>query len=333
MEPLVSILIPAFNAETFIEATLKSALSQTWPRTEIIVVDDGSSDRTLSIARRFASPRVSVITQANQGASAARNKALSLSQGDFIQWLDADDLLAPDKIANQMAAAERYPDKRILFSSAWGSFFHRFERTNYCPTPLWEDLSKVEWLYRKLDQNLFMQTGVWLVSRELSSAAGPWDSRLSYDDDGEYFARVLLASNGIRFVPEAKAMYRLAGANRLSYIGQSNKKIESLFLSMQLHIQYLQSLEASDRVRAACVKYLQRNFITFHPWRRDLVNQLEQLATTLGGKLEAPKLPGTYAWIQKTLGWDFARQTQVRFALIRSSMVKTWDKALFQLEK
>ena len=101
MKPLVSILIPAYNSEQWIADTLQSALAQTWPRKEIIVVDDGSRDRTAEVARLFASNGVAVVSTANQGAAAARNHALSLSHGDYIQWLDADDLLAP---AEQRAA-------------------------------------------------------------------------------------------------------------------------------------------------------------------------------------------------------------------------------------
>ena len=98
MKPLVSILIPAYNASEWVADALRSALAQTWERKEIVVVDDGSSDKTLSIARLFESDSVRVFTQANQGAAAARNQAFLLSKGDYIQWLDADDLLAPDKI-------------------------------------------------------------------------------------------------------------------------------------------------------------------------------------------------------------------------------------------
>ena len=76
--------------------TLRSAIAQTWDPKEIIVVDDGSTDRTLTIARGFESPTLQVVTERNQGAAAARNKAFSLSRGDYIQWLDADDLLAPE---------------------------------------------------------------------------------------------------------------------------------------------------------------------------------------------------------------------------------------------
>src|SRR5258708_4364352 len=101
MKPLVSILIPAYNAQKWIVATIESAIAQTWGRKEIIIVDDGSTDQTLAVARRFASKDILVVTQKNQGASAARNHAFSLSQGDYIQWLDADDLLSANKIAKQ----------------------------------------------------------------------------------------------------------------------------------------------------------------------------------------------------------------------------------------
>ena len=118
MQPLVSILIPAFNAEHWIADTIKSAVKQTWPRKEIIIVDDGSSDRTLSIARQFASKEVSVITQPNQGAASARNKAFSLSNGDYIQWLDADDLLSLEKLARQIEVLDDGGSRRTLLT--WG---------------------------------------------------------------------------------------------------------------------------------------------------------------------------------------------------------------------
>src|SRR5271156_2795469 len=125
MKPLVSILIPAYNAEAWISDTLRSAIAQTWDRKEIIVVDDGSKDQTLAVARRFESAQLRVVTQKNQGASATRNNAFSMSKGDYVQWLDADDLMSPDKTLTQMAAAERSGNKRTLISGAWAHFVHR----------------------------------------------------------------------------------------------------------------------------------------------------------------------------------------------------------------
>src|SRR2546428_2820510 len=312
MKPLVSILIPAFDAQEWIADTIKSAVRQTWPRKEIIVVDDGSRDHTLAIARQFASKEVSVVTQANQGAAAARSRAFSNCQGDYIQWLDADDLLAPDKIARQMAAVDHGASKQTLLSSAWGRFVYRPHRADFVPTPLWCDLPPVEWLLRKMGQNVFMQTATWLVSRELTEAAGPWNTQLLGDDDGEYFCRVLLESNGTRFIPEARVFWRMTGFNRLSYIGRSERKMEALFLSMQLHIGYLRSLEDTERVLTACVKYLQNCLPSFYPERLDIVKQAEQLAATLGGRLEVPPpLSWKYPWIPSGFCWPLAKRAQI----------------------
>lgn len=333
MPPVVSILIPAYNAERWIADTIKSALAQSWSAKEIIVVDDGSKDQTLSIAQKFASKTVSVVTQENQGAAAARNKAFSLCRGNYIQWLDADDLLSRDKIAKQMEAAEEYQSKRTLFSCGWGYFRYRPSKAKFVPTPLWCDLSPIEWVLRKWESTHHMQTATWLVSRELTEAAGPWDSRLMGDDDGEYFCRVLLASNGVRFVPGTKVFYRITNSSRWSYIGRSNEKMEAQALSMQLQIDYLRAMEDSERVRAACLNYLQTWFIHFYPERRALVKQLEELAVTLGGRLEAPRLSWKYIWIQKLLGWDVAKRTQVCYNQCKSYMLRLWDRVMYSLER
>jgi glycosyltransferase involved in cell wall biosynthesis len=333
MKSLVSILIPCFNAGNSIADTIRSALGQTWPHKEIIIVDDGSRDDSLAIARRFASKNVLVVTKENEGAAAARNWAFSLSQGHYIQWLDADDLLDQDKISKQMAAMEETGTDCTLFSSTWGSFVFRPDRAHFEITSLWADLSPVEWLLQKLEYNLFMQTATWLVSRQLTEAAGPWDPRLLIDDDGEYFSRVIVKSDGVRFVPGAKMFYRQSGPNGLSHLGRSDRKLEAHFLSMQLHIEYLRSLEESERVCRAGLAYLQRWLIYFYPERPDLVSQLRQLATDLGGHLELPNLSWKYAWIQKLFGWSVAKRTQLIYNNHKFFALRALDRLLFQLER
>jgi glycosyltransferase involved in cell wall biosynthesis len=332
MKPLVSILIPAYNAEQWIADTIRSALAQTWPRKEIIIVDDGSRDQTLQVARQFASGDLSVIPQENQGAAAARNKAFELSQGDYIQWLDADDLLAPDKIEKQMEAAQQHGQRR-LFSSGWGYFIYRPSKAKFIPTPLWCDLTPIEWLLRKWEQNLHMQTATWLVSRNLTEAAGPWDKRLLNNDDAEYFCRVILASEGIRFVSSAKVFYRITDSSRLSYVGRSGRKLEAHLLGMRLQIDYVRSCENSERVRAACLDHLQRCFVYFYPERADLVKELEELAATLGGRLEAPRLSWKYLWLQKLFGWPTAKQLQLWYNQRKSAIMRSWDRTLFYIER
>ena len=332
MEPLVSILIPAYNSQQWIADTIESALAQTWPKKEIVVVDDGSSDRTLEIAKQFASSAVHIISQTNQGAAAARNTAFSLCQGDYIQWLDADDLLEPDKVERQVRRIDDCPSRRTLLAGAWGYFIYRKRKARFSSTHLWCDLTPAEWMLRKLSENLHMQTDNWLVSRELTEAAGPWDVRLWRDNDGEYFCRVIRASDGIRFVPDAKSYYRKAGFKSITHIGGSNKKLESLLLSMKLHIGCLRSLEDSERTRLACLTYIRNWLHEFYLYRPDIVEQLKQMASELGGRLEEPRLSWKYNWIVKCFGWRLGWHAQCLIPRLKASLLIAWDKLMFQIE-
>jgi len=330
--PLVSVLIPAYNAEEWIAETLQSAIAQTWQRKEIIVVDDGSRDRTAEVARRFASKDVKIVSTENRGLSAAVNLAYRLCQGDYIQELDSDDLISPNKIEKQLAALRESDSKQTLLSSPWAYFYYRPQRARFVASSLWRDHTPVEWLLRKLGENLLMQNATWLVSRELAEAAGPWDESLQYDQDGEYFTRVIVASRNIRFVPEGKVFYRTGGSSRISVMGDSDKKRDSMLVSMKVHIQRLRSLEESERVREACLTYIQNWYHNFYPDRRDIVAELQGLAAELGGTLRPPELRWKYAWLKPIVGQRAARRAQTLLPQLKSSLVRSWDKASYRLE-
>jgi hypothetical protein len=183
-----------------------------------------------------------------------------------------------------------------------------------------------------MEQNAFMQTGSWLVSRELTEAAGPWDTRLLGDDDGEYFCRVLMASDGVRFVPGAKVYYRQSGFTSLSYRGTSDRQIEAQWLSMEMHIRYLRSLDDSKRAREACVRYLQEWSIIFYPQRIDLFKQADAVAQDLGGRVQLPRLSWKYSWIKAIFGWPLARRAQMSLQRLKWSLVSYWDKMCYNIE-
>jgi glycosyltransferase involved in cell wall biosynthesis len=113
MKPLVSILIPAYNAEAWISDTLRSAIAQTWEPKEIIVVDDGSTDNSAEVARSYT--KVVYIYQSNQDVAAARNTGLRASTGDFVIFLDHDDRLLPDAIDAGLDCFRKHPDSGFVF--------------------------------------------------------------------------------------------------------------------------------------------------------------------------------------------------------------------------
>jgi hypothetical protein len=226
----------------------------------------------------------------------------------------------------------RNGSKRTLASGPWAHFRYRPARAVFHPTALWTDSTPADWLVRKLSQNLHMQTGTWLISRKLADAAGPWNTTLLGDDDGEYSCRVLLNCDGIRFEPRARLYYRSISSNRLSYIGLSDAKKDAQFSSMQLHIHYLRTMEDSPRVRAACVSYLQNWLIHFFPERPDIVEKAKTIARELGGELREPALSWKYAWIKQLFGWKAAKRVQILLPAWRQSAASSLDHLWARME-
>lgn len=306
MLPLVSILIPAFNAQTWIADTIQSALSQTWSRKEIIVVDDGSTDSTLDIAQQYESSTLKVIHQENGGACRARNRALRECQGHYIQWLDADDLLAEDKIELQLTIAESQTDPDVLFASSWGRFYYRPNKKKFRPTPLWRDIDAVDWLVLRLSNPWMMPSFGWLVSRRLTDKAGPWDERLLRNQDGEYFCRVVSLSRYVKFVSESCCYYRMANPSSVSH-STSQKAWESLCLSTELTIRHVLTRENSERTRTACVKRLNMVASILDAIALDLADRLRRRITELGGKAVPESTSMKYAFVKGIIGEENAR--------------------------
>lgn len=307
--PVVSILIPAYNAARWLAQTLDSALSQTWSDKEVVVVDDGSTDDTLRVAKGYARRGVRVIAQPNLGASAARNTALKVARGSYVQFLDADDLLHPEKLARQLEGAGDGRTSRTLLTGAWGRFFVRPDRATFTPDPLWHDLAPVDWMLAKFNHNRFMFPASWLVSRQLIDAAGPWNEALSLDDDGEYLSRLVVASQRVHFVPEAKSYYRVGNANSLS-CQRSARAVHSGFTSMSLSIDHFLTFENSESTRNACVKLLQDNLHLYYPEHDDLVKRCGELARQLGTELVTPTEGRHFRLFRHLFGWKLARQAR-----------------------
>lgn len=304
MNPLVSILIPAYNSERWLAETLTSAIDQTWPHKEVIVVDDGSRDQTFEIANRFAAHNVKVVKQPNGGAPSARNAALGFAQGDYIQWLDADDVLHPQKIARQMLRADGRNGKTLL-TSAWGKFFFRTASARFEPDSLWRNHAPVEWILTRLRDNVWMNPAVWLVSRQLTDQAGPWDSRLasSGDDDGEYVCRLAAASEAVEFVPDARCYYRIGTVGSLNWnMETSAKSLESLLLSLQLTVGHLLALEDSPRTREAALQYLRTFSSYFYGTSEPYVTRLAAIGRLLGGDVPPPRASWKYYPFEAVMG-------------------------------
>lgn len=308
--PLVSILIPCYNSEQNLSETIKSALAQTWKNIEIIIVDDGSTDNSLAVAKSFESSIVKVISQENQGQSASENRAFAESQGDFIEYLDADDLLAPDKIERQIKLLGN--SDSFVACCEWSRFYKFPREAIFIPQPLWKDLDPVDWLVCAWERHYMMHGATWLIPRKIAEKAGAWDERLSLINDFDYFSRVLLASEGVKFCPGARTYYRSGNNTSLSG-SKSEKARQSEFLALSLGTSNLLVKEHSPRTRHACATVFQRFIYEVYPDVPELSKQAAAKVKELGGSNLKPTGGLMFQLLSKVVGWQQAKKMQRLF--------------------
>ncbi len=302
--PLVSLIIPCHDAEAWLAETLESALAQTWTHREIIVVNDGSRDSSLAVAQRFTGRGVTVVDLPNRGASAARNHGLRLARGDFIKFLDADDLLSPDALAAQVAALTGRSDQ--LAFGPWARFHEDPAAAVFTPHPGWHDSNGLAWIKETWrDTEPMYQCGMFLIPRPLVEKCGGWDERLTLIDDFEFFTRLALASAGLVFTPNAKLFYRSGLPGSLSG-HKSRRAWESALLSTNLAVDHLLAAEDTAGTRRLSADMLQKLIYSFYPEHADLRQQLEKRVAVLGGSQLPPGGGAGFQKMARLTGWRFA---------------------------
>ena len=202
-----SLIIPTFNHARFVGAAIDSALAQTVSAFEIIVVDDGSTDETPAVLARYAA-RVRVLRQENRGLSAARNAGLAAAHGKFVSFLDADDVMAPTKLAAQLEVLERshaigwtYCDV-LMETVVTGATARASERFGYASRAL------DGWLFPELIHGNFIPAIAPLVRRTALEVAGGFDERLTALEDWDMWLRLSLIAEA-RYTPAVLVTYRI----------------------------------------------------------------------------------------------------------------------------
>jgi hypothetical protein len=217
----------------------------------------------------------------------------------------------------------------VLLSSPFSRFYYRPEKARFIRSALWRDLTPQEYFFIKFTQNTYFQPSSWLVSRKLTQLAGPWWELRSPDDDGDYFCRVVAASERIHFVEGPRCYWRVGNSGSFSQ-ARSDAAVEAIFKSARRSIEHFRALEDSDRTRAACLQYLQDHMIYFYPEKPDLVEQMHALAAELGGTVHPPQLKWRYRLIQAVFGWQSAKQASTLFPKIRVYAASRWDQLMYR---
>jgi glycosyltransferase involved in cell wall biosynthesis len=266
--PTVSVIVPAYNAEKTILETIQSIRAQTFSDFELIVINDGSSDRTVELLSTINDLRLKVFSYENGGLPVARNRGIQRAKGEFITFIDADDLWKPHKLEAQLQALQAYPEAGVAYS--WTAFIDENSSFLYA----WEPLYWQGNVYPKLLIRNFISSGSnILVRRQFIQAAGEFDPNLKSVEDWDYYLR-LAALCPFAVVPEYHILYRRSTQSMTSKIDVMEKAnlivIERAFQAAPSGLQYLK-----NRSLANAYRYLAKQCL-FNGSDRQEVQQAQQ---------------------------------------------------------
>ncbi|RJX16612.1 MAG: glycosyltransferase [Desulforudis sp.] len=241
---VVSIIIPCFNAARWIGEAIESCLAQTYRPIEIIVVDDGSTDDSVKIVKEFGDKVILETSSANRGGNHARNRGFELSSGAYIQYLDADDYILPEKIEHQVDALEKsgadvvYGDWRHQHHLPDGQFVMEAINITGHQQDVLESLLSGWWV----------PSNSLLYRRQAVEASSGWDESLTAAQDKDFFIAVALCGAKIIYFPGCYSIYRRFGEVSVS-TGNIEKWLDN-------HYRVLQKVEKQLRRKGLDERYL-----------------------------------------------------------------------------
>lgn len=311
---LVSVIIPNFNSIQFIEETLNSVFNQTYKHIEIIVVDDGSDDGSYDYISNLNKDNVRLFKNPTKGACAARNYGISKATGFYIQFLDSDDLIDLDKIEKQVKDLNASKNKVAVCSTK------HFQKTSSEGV-----ITDIEFMF-STDQpeefllNLYGANGLnhnmvaqhaWLVPKEVIDKAGKWDENLIKDQDGEYFCRVITASDGIIFQKDVLCYYRKHRKAGNISSGKSEHHLLSQFNALNSKSKQFKSVNTPSYRTAMALQY-KIIAVDAYPTYMEIYTKAMEKVDEFGGSTYEPLLGGNIIEMIKSIfGWRNAKAFSV----------------------
>ena len=308
--PLVSVIIPNFNSLAHIEETLNAVFNQTHQNIELIIVDDGSTDGSFEWISKLNRPNLKLVRSPRKGACAARNHGLHLAKGDFIQFLDADDLFTPNKIELQVTALKGHPQAIAVCNT---KHFYKTVENGV--------ITDEEFLFTTYDTEAFLlnlygangkqnmvQTSAWLAPKTLLDVIAPWDESLSKDQDGEYFCRVVTKANQVIYVPNVINYYRkhVKGSNIANQ--KQLKHLKSQLDALNSKAEQFIELKGSKAYRNAMALQYKLIAIEAYPQHQSIYKKAIEKINAYGGSTYEPVLGGKIIeCIKVVFGWREAK--------------------------
>jgi glycosyltransferase involved in cell wall biosynthesis len=310
---LVSVIIPCYNAASYLKPALDSVLCQTHVNIEVLLINDGSTDNTEDIIKGYNDKRIRYFYQPNQGQSAASNRGIREARGEYIKFFDADDIMNRQHIEAQLSVLAS--EKETLASCTWARLY------NDDPTSVqftddynWKDMLPMDWIKAALSHRYdMMPAWFWLIPKNVLDKAGGWDERLTLNNDFEFSIRLLMQARKIKYAKEACIYYRSLSPSSLSSL-KSIKAYESAFLSARLGCAYLLKKENTAEMRKLCANKYLFWLYEIYPNYPTLIKQLEEEVGKLGGgDRMIEKRSRIMCLLQNNFGWKTAKRIKLFF--------------------
>lgn len=253
--PTISIIIPAYNAENTILKTIESVQQQSFSDFELIIINDGSTDRTLELLHKVTDDRLKIFSYANAGVSVARNRGIDHARGEFIAFLDTDDLWTQDKLLLQLAALRKHPEAGVAYS--WTHFLDQQGESIYAGNPVCFQGD----VYTKLLVWNFLYSGSNPLIRRQALEHIQFDPTLTHGEDWELYLR-LAARWHFVVVPKAQILYRQTSGSASSKIEVMEKGvltvIAKVFSTVPSELQYLKNQSLAHLYQFLSHLYIKR---------------------------------------------------------------------------
>ncbi len=305
--PLVSILIPLYNAEEYFDETMKSLLFQTYKNLEIIIVDDGSTDASLEIARNYEKlhKNVKVYTQLNSGAQKARNRAFELSKGEYIQYFDADDIMHPHKILSQIEVLRQNDfQETTVATGKWISFKESIENTLYVDLIINKSYENKFLYFKESWENVQYIIGQsWLITRKLHLKVGKWNESLVRNQDGEFFTRVAYNADKIIFVQKSIVYYRKGILTSITS-KKSLKSMHSHLDSYRIYADLVKNDLNKHSLHKAVASLYSVFYGDYYPLDKQMKKEVLALIKELGYNEPVIAFKPSSLWIVRFFGVD-----------------------------
>jgi glycosyltransferase involved in cell wall biosynthesis len=308
---LISVIIPCYNAEIFISQTIDSVLNQVYSDWELIVVDDGSTDRSYSIVKAYTDERIKVFQQSNRGQGAASNFGLNFAQGEFVKFLDADDILNTDHLYHQYNRIKDHDGS--IASCAWARFYNDdLLNVKFVSENVWCDLNSKDWILTSLSQRYSMLgVWLWLLPMKLLKKIGGWDERLTLNNDFEFSFRILTNVNFVYFCREAELYYR---TGHVSLSGsKSVRSYLNAYKSMELGCDYILNSFDSVLLRRLCANQFQEFLFSIYPSENVIIRNVESKIHQLGGSTISFEGGPVLRLLSMFFGWKYAKKIKLIF--------------------